>query len=44
MILVRNLRLPAEEEFCIAAERLPEFAAKKLTISSSEADSISLKQ
>ena len=32
MILVRNLRLPAEEEFALAAERLPELAARKLRI------------
>ena len=32
MILVRNLRLPAEEEFSVLAERLPELAAKKLRI------------
>ena len=32
MILVRNLRLPAEEDFALAAERLPELAARKLRI------------
>ena len=32
MILVRNLRLSAEEEFALAAERLPELAARKLRV------------
>ena len=32
MILVRNLRLPAEEDFALAAEPLPELSARKLRI------------